>query len=47
PDRCATANQSDPAEIAAAMLWLCSEAAAATNGARIPIYGRARISKQE
>jgi len=35
------ANMSDPNEIAAAMLWLCSDQAGATNGARIPIYGRA------
>ena len=36
-----SANKSDPSEIAAAMLWLCSDQAGATNGARIPIYGRA------
>ncbi len=41
PGEAAEANQSDPAEIAAAMLWLCSDQAGATNGARIPIYGRA------
>ena len=41
PEEAATANKSDPAEIAAAMLWLCSDQAGATSGARIPIYGRA------
>lgn len=30
-----------PEQIAAAMLFLCSEEAASINGARIPIYGRA------
>jgi NAD(P)-dependent dehydrogenase (short-subunit alcohol dehydrogenase family) len=32
---------SAPAEIAAALLWLCSDEAGATNGARIPVFGRA------
>lgn len=31
---------STPAEITAALLWLCSDEAGATNGARIPVFGR-------
>lgn len=31
---------SSPAEVAAALLWLCSDEAGAVNGARIPLYGR-------
>jgi NAD(P)-dependent dehydrogenase (short-subunit alcohol dehydrogenase family) len=30
----------DPADIAAAMLWLCSPGAAGVNGARVPLAGR-------
>jgi NAD(P)-dependent dehydrogenase (short-subunit alcohol dehydrogenase family) len=29
-----------PEEISAAILYLCSEAAGAVNGARLPLYGR-------
>jgi 3-oxoacyl-[acyl-carrier protein] reductase len=32
---------SSPEEISAALLWLCSDEAGATNGARIPVFGRA------
>jgi NAD(P)-dependent dehydrogenase (short-subunit alcohol dehydrogenase family) len=31
---------STPAEISAALIWLCSDESAATNGARIPVFGR-------
>jgi NAD(P)-dependent dehydrogenase (short-subunit alcohol dehydrogenase family) len=35
-----------PAEIAAAMAWLCSPAAGAVNGQRIPLVGRAEAPKK-
>jgi NAD(P)-dependent dehydrogenase (short-subunit alcohol dehydrogenase family) len=31
---------SAPAEITAALLWLCSDEGAAANGARVPVFGR-------
>jgi len=31
---------STPAEITAALLWLCSDEAGPTNGARVPVFGR-------
>jgi NAD(P)-dependent dehydrogenase (short-subunit alcohol dehydrogenase family) len=41
PDPAKPRTGSAPAEIAAALLWLCSDEAGATNGARIPVFGRA------
>jgi NAD(P)-dependent dehydrogenase (short-subunit alcohol dehydrogenase family) len=40
PDPAKPRTGSTPAEIVAALLWLCSDEAAATNGARIPVFGR-------
>lgn len=40
PDPAKPRTGSTPAEITAALLWLCSDEAAATNGARIPVFGR-------
>lgn len=40
PDPAKPRTSTAPEEIAAAMLWLCSDEAGATNGARIPIFGR-------
>jgi len=41
PDPAKPRTGSSPDEIAAALLWLCSDEAGATNGARIPMFGRA------
>jgi NAD(P)-dependent dehydrogenase (short-subunit alcohol dehydrogenase family) len=41
PDPAKPRTGSAPSEIAAALLWLCSDEAGATNGARIPVFGRA------
>jgi NAD(P)-dependent dehydrogenase (short-subunit alcohol dehydrogenase family) len=38
--RASTAGWTTPEEIAAAMLYLCSDEAGVVNGARIPLYGR-------
>lgn len=40
PDPNKPRTGSTPNEIAAAMLWLCSDEAAASNGGRIPVFGR-------
>lgn len=40
PDPAKPRTSTAPDEIAAAMLWLCSDEAGATNGARIPAFGR-------
>lgn len=41
PDPAKPRTGTSPDEIAAALLWLCSDEAGATNGARIPVFGRA------
>ncbi len=41
PDPAKPRTGTAPAEIAAALLWLCSDEAGATNGARLPLFGRA------
>ncbi|MBI3241481.1 MAG: SDR family oxidoreductase [Chloroflexi bacterium] len=41
PDPAKPRTGSSPEEISAAVLWLCSDEAGATNGARIPVFGRA------
>ncbi|HLF01926.1 MAG TPA: SDR family oxidoreductase [Anaerolineales bacterium] len=41
PDPVKPRTGSTPAEITAALVWLCGDEAAATNGARIPVFGRA------
>ncbi len=40
PDPAKPRTGATPAEITAALLWLCSDEAGATNGARIAVYGR-------
>lgn len=40
PDPAKPRTGSTPTEIAAALMWLCSDESAATNGARIPVFGR-------
>jgi NAD(P)-dependent dehydrogenase (short-subunit alcohol dehydrogenase family) len=40
PDPAKPRTGSTPAEITAALLWLCSDEAAATHGGRIPVFGR-------
>ncbi len=40
PDPAKPRTGTTPAEITAALLWLCSDEAGATNGARIPVFGR-------
>lgn len=41
PDPAKPRTGTAPAWIAAALLWLCSDEAGATNGARLPLFGRA------
>lgn len=41
PDPAKPRTGSSPEEITAALLWLCSDEAGATHGARIPVFGRA------
>ncbi|MEK9164241.1 MAG: glucose 1-dehydrogenase, partial [Chloroflexota bacterium] len=40
PDPAKPRAGTTPSEIAAALLWLCSDEADATNGARIAAFGR-------
>lgn len=40
PDPAKPRSGSTPAEITAALLWLCGDDSAATHGARIPVFGR-------
>jgi NAD(P)-dependent dehydrogenase (short-subunit alcohol dehydrogenase family) len=40
PDPGKPRTGSTPQEITAALLWLCSDEGAATNGARVPVFGR-------
>jgi len=40
PDLTKPRTGTTPAELTAALLWLCSDEAGAVNGARIPVFGR-------